>query len=1190
MRALRYPKPAILAEIPKDRHTVIEASAGTGKTFTLEHLVVDLLLTTDTAISEILVVTFTERATSELRARVRAILLRLLELREEDAAGEEISDERCWILGTKERARLERALRQFDSATISTIHAFCQQILREHAFANQRLFSETNVDGREAFAEAFRETLRRELAVDPRHLPILDRWLAVHGLAELEAFLFDVARQRGSILPRLDYAGADEGRGEAAKGGGAAAAGDAAGERGAAGGGDGAGGDAAADLAAVDSQRISLEALVVQRFLPIVQARLASHKRERGLFDFDDMLSLVRDNLVGEHGDALVGILRGRYDFALIDEFQDTDEVQWEIFRRIFFESGGANRLYLIGDPKQAIYRFRGADVETYLAAKRELLEAGGARVALEQNFRSTGALIDGYNLILDQGAKAPFFTSNAGGTGEGIDYSEPVSCGNPALRLLGPDDEDAAPIHLFEVPLRKSARGRVLIGKEHILPPLGARIAAEIQAITDPKRPSLRFVNGKGVVEPVVHRDIYILCRAGSDGVAIGRSLRAAGVPHAFYKQDGLLQTAEARALHDLLAAVADPDDHSKRLRAWLSPFFELELGDLERVLDLPPSDPLVERLYDWKKEADERRFERLFSRIFDESGLTRRLIFAEGSDRELTNYLHLAELLLEAMGRSCRTLAELVALLHLWIEEEQKPEKEDGNQQRLESDRDAVQIMTMHSSKGLEAKVVFLVGGVGPLRGPQKKDLRVSGYHDKSGRRVTWLGELPKDVERIVNEEEGWEDQRLLYVALTRAKGRLYLPMYRAPDKAESVLTGGYRGLDARLLALSAGAGASEELAGQGQGRGSRAHANGARSGGAGPAAGSELALPAQGTAGWAPGQVSVDRIDLDQVAEEEDARVAKGSWEPALSLFSAVDRSEQAAALRVAHRGYRVTSYTQMKPGGAPRTVHDPERDDFAGEAAGPLVAGSLPAGKIPGGAGTGIFLHELLAKVPPELVLQAPSAEALASIPAVATILRQEAARAGIDASHLPHAASLLHTSLAAKVRLRDGRLLEGIAAAPTLLREMEFLFPIPERSHPRLSEAISSAQGGAPLPIRRGFVKGFVDLLFEHDGLAYFGDWKSDVLPSYSAEGIAERTEQSYRLQAKLYSLALVKMLELRDEAAYEKRFGGFLYLFVRGMQLDGDSNEGIHFERPSWSELLEWELELLGRDDLEGVA
>ena len=165
--------------------------------------------------------------------------------------------------------------------------------------------------------------------------------------------------------------------------------------------------------------------------MPLVAARLEGNKREAGRFDFQDMLTLVAEGLAGEgpRQRALLTTLRARYRHALIDEFQDTDEVQWGIFRKIFFDSPDGHVLTVIGDPKQAIYAFRGADVFTYLGARRAIEAAGGERVFLTENFRSTVPLIGAYNAILDQ--TAPFFRPEGG-----ILYDHPVTCGSPALAL----------------------------------------------------------------------------------------------------------------------------------------------------------------------------------------------------------------------------------------------------------------------------------------------------------------------------------------------------------------------------------------------------------------------------------------------------------------------------------------------------------------------------------------------------------------------------------------------------------------------------------------------------------------------------------------------------------------------------------------------------------------------------------
>ena len=416
MSRYRYPFPAELLAIPRDRSAVIEASAGTGKTFLLEHMVVDRLLRGEARVDEILVVTFTERATAELVQRVRALIARLA-AHQEDTAGEP-----AWILDDAARARLGAAEQGLDGAPISTIHAFCRRVLTEHAFAGGRLLAQQNVDSRTAFAAAFAEVLRTRLATDPELHPYLTAWLERDkgSVEQLETLLFkarelhapwgvtfDPGRLAAAAdaLAAEDPAEMDKTVRAAVKNGSSCKSVQSRlvslravlaryretrdiprllsdvdelvdgsklfayiDER-LAEGRDPRALALRAQLAALAAAAVPLATVVAQRLGPPVARELAARQRAAGRFDFQDMLSLVRDALAGPRGPALIATLRQRYRLAIIDEFQDTDPVQWEIFRKVFHESGGANPLYVIGDPKQSIYGFRGADLATYRTA-----------------------------------------------------------------------------------------------------------------------------------------------------------------------------------------------------------------------------------------------------------------------------------------------------------------------------------------------------------------------------------------------------------------------------------------------------------------------------------------------------------------------------------------------------------------------------------------------------------------------------------------------------------------------------------------------------------------------------------------------------------------------------------------------------------------------------------------------------
>ncbi len=426
---IRYPKPDTLAMLRHDNHAVIEASAGTGKTFLIEHLVVDLLLHTEVTIDQILVVTFTEKATAELKARIRAMLCRLL------AADRELAPEGAphWRLDAAARAKLEQALYAFGTAAILTIHGFCHRVLTEHAFQHQRLFTQSRVAPEATFDKVFTDLLRRKWARDPVLEPWLRQWLRRQTVDDLRQLLYrcntmglplrpiydpkglwqqvlrvqarvgqgegldvvlaDVeavrmhAQTKRAVLKRLvelaDAIGCCDGE---------AALPTLLDEM------DREGLDFVLDRLAVDGletdgpagqflgelqafRRVCLPftAAVAQRFLPMIQEGFRQEKQRQGWFDFDDMLGLVWEGFEGPQGDVLCETLRARYRYALIDEFQDTDAVQWRIFRRLFVEQGSPRFLYVIGDPKQAIYAFRGADVHTYLSWRGCAYLPGGA-------------------------------------------------------------------------------------------------------------------------------------------------------------------------------------------------------------------------------------------------------------------------------------------------------------------------------------------------------------------------------------------------------------------------------------------------------------------------------------------------------------------------------------------------------------------------------------------------------------------------------------------------------------------------------------------------------------------------------------------------------------------------------------------------------------------------------------------
>ncbi|HXX70475.1 MAG TPA: UvrD-helicase domain-containing protein, partial [Polyangiaceae bacterium] len=728
MSARRIPRPTVLRDVPLDRHGVIDASAGTGKTYTLEHLVVELLLEVDVTIDQLLILTFTDKATHELRMRVRAKLEEFDAWRAVPAVEAARPVEDDWVLDPTGQARLARAMRAFDGATITTIHAFCERVLRENAFASGRLFDERPIDGRDAFARAVRETLRRE-AADSNSAPWLEAALrSGWSVPDMDGLLWECAQAHGALRPeldvdalvsgiqrlpvdeirRIDWAAELKGYVHASRARSlqerlrtlASIVERARHTR------DVADYVAEADRAKVrllidqlgstsipsgTASRVCAAALalarstptfcaaLVQVLLPAVERASKRNKRGAGRYDFDDMLSLVDDALHGSTGRALAREMRRRWRYVLIDEFQDTDETQWSIFRRAFVERGPSDppgAVFLVGDPKQSIYRFRGADVQTYVRARDEVLASGGRLVALRENYRATASLVAATNTLFDPAAADPLFS--AAGT------YRPVTCGRPERVLVDGDGNLLSPVHVL--------RFRGELSQEA----LGAAIAHETRIATDPARPWK--LGGR----PLQLHDVFVLTRSAREGKAIGAALREAKVPYAFFKEDGLFQTDQARDLRILLAAVDDPDDRARRIGAWLTPFFGLNLAMLEQARDLPIGHPFVDRLRAWNALAQERSFDQLFDSIVHDSGMLRREIFFGEGQRALTNTLHIVDVLLERSRDRYATLHDLNSELGGLIAQTRSPSTLEGNVQRLCGDRSAVQIMTIHKAKG--------------------------------------------------------------------------------------------------------------------------------------------------------------------------------------------------------------------------------------------------------------------------------------------------------------------------------------------------------------------------------------------------------------------------------------------------------------------------------------------------------
>jgi exodeoxyribonuclease V beta subunit len=1203
-QVLRYLRPAELSGLGR-RNAVVESSAGTGKTFLLEHLFVDLILSHGIPCDEILVVTFTEKATAELVLRLRGLLERLAHLRADDPmalAARDADPGSVWTIDEPARARLAQSLLGFDRASISTIHGFCQRILQDHAFVQARFFDEEVVAKEAAFGGAFRDVLRTH-ATDDELGSALSAWLASgRTVAALEQLVracdheqsaplfprFDAERLRLALASWQRVSDSSELRRclKQARVHGSTINGilrrtERISELVATTSGEGipllVGFDrfraergtkdtfsyllTSLPVVAVASEGclatlaeavrmlatavVPLEALIAARMLPLVREQAASHKRRAGWFEFSDMLALVAKALAdpGPAGRALMDALRRQYRHALIDEFQDTDEIQWSIFRRIFTGGPTTHALTVIGDPKQAIYGFRGADVHAYLDARHALVEQGAARVVLDRNFRSTKDMVAATNLIFDE--RAEFFRS-----GSGIRYDDPVRCGRADLAL----DQDAThggkPVVVLDV-----RSDETKLKSTDAAAAVRAAIVDEIGSLLRAENP-LRL-RSAGEERKIFARNIFVLTFTNAESRAIGMALREAGIAHAFYKLGNLFESAEAEEILTLLRAIAEPDRRGLRAQAFLTRFFDMDVTAAAAALELGTEAPASRLLFRFASLARSGDIPELFTAILDESGVVRRELFAQNDERTITNVTHVLEILQGHWARKRASLPELVDLLAAYISGSETLAAQEGDLQRLETDKDAVQILTVHKAKGLEADVVFLYGGITDVR---RNIVHVVHEH---GERTLHVGRLDENRRRLVEQELADEHARLLYVALTRARFRMVLPHYPAAVPVR----GPYRQANRRLDALRDDEGARELFA---------------KHDVAAPLPKNTTATISASAAGTPP--------ELPAANEPEDI-----------------------AAIRAARSGFMVTSYSAIKRARSvvfPHARPDEERHEALDEALDEALHEALDEGLhvridnteradaataterpvLPGGAETGIFLHDLLAtavldELSPELGpwLARPSVERWLDK------IRRRNARPEVD---VEPAARLVHRAYTSPVALGNITM-PNLASADTVLREMEFLFPIPEAAHPLLSQPLAPS---ACWTIGRGAVRGFIDFLFEHEGRVVVCDWKSDDLVDFSPGALAEHCREHYAVQARLYILATLRLSRITGAENYAKRFGGMLFCFLRGLPDPPSpkgglpaSELGMHFFKPAWSEILDWERGLQSPGFWEGV-
>ena len=1047
--------------------TIIEASAGTGKTFTIAAVVTRLVAEEGVPLERILVVTFTRAATAELKDRVRRRMVISLQALRGDRADRTTDDHmRVLLQSSRERrvrraGRLDEALTHFDRAQIFTIHGFAARLLQKLGFRS-RLPSDLepcDID----------ELVVRQAASD-----LVVRRFSGPGPAGVDGIVSqdDVAGIGKAVIATPDVR-------------------------------------IVPDPSAVEGVP-RLRSEIAREMKSLLSRRL----RARGKVTFDDTLVEARDALTEPRiGAGARELLQRRYSIALVDEAQDTDPIQWQILRAVFEGS----RLVVIGDPKQSIYAFRGADIESYLSAA----ERAATHRTLGTNWRSDGPLVAALDTMLAGTTFGDERISHHPVQPAEHNRERRISVAGAPLEIRRFSDD---------FPLRRQQyKPFFYVGDAR------RAVAADLASETVRLLTSGVRIDDGASPRPIGAGDIAVLCRTGRQVQTVREELMARAIPSVVARTGSVFATDAAEQWRRFLLAVERPTRPGYLRLAASTPLVgrtPRQVSDLREDAILS----LQQHFTRWQALLHDYGVPAMFADIDRTTGMTARVLARPDGERELTDLNHIAEEMHSAWrgGR----IGSLVVWIEAAMDEadrnaENNVEDAESRQRRLDTDAAAVQVLTIHAAKGLEYPVVMapFLWDIPrpPVRIPVFHELEPARPGEPRARLIDVGGATSDDFEahqEAAMAEESAEESRLLYVALTRARHRLVVwwmenTMYSARTEFHRILT---RGADPDVAMRS-------------------------------------LIERSGGTIS-------------QTILSEAQPSVPYGGGE------GVTETLERAVLDRPLDYGWRRVSFSSLSPDrpldGEADTADEPDRVDEADDGTEPAVTGgSLPMGELPRGARFGSLVHGVLQDIP----FDAPDLPAMIRTE-LARLTRHSSWNFDTD-TFVGGVMAALETPLGPREgapTLRDldpRRILKEMefelplrtSASTTSLRDIAGL--VLEHLEPGDPHRPYFSRLRALEPFRfRGFLAGAIDLatvLPGPDGDRYVVmDFKSNTLPTLG--DVADTTDYgpgplvdamhhgNYVLQALLYEVALHRYLQWRldgyDPAVH---LGGSMYLFVRGM-------------------------------------
>jgi len=1160
---------------------LIEASAGTGKTYTIANLYLRHMLEGRNP-AEILVVTFTNAATEELRGRIRARIYDALQLldKPELAADEFLSLllEQWQDLDSEmqqiQHKRLQLALRCMDEAAIFTIHGFCQRALTDHALSSGQPFDATLLnDDTALWEEALKDWWRKQsytLAGEDWHLfhsclvdlptllksqmnfrtghqpailPVVDEdlnslyqsWRQLDdALQQLSVAwqsqkhdVFEILQDSKVLMRRKElpyhkdnlsgyfnqwdaYFSSDqrlvipESLRYLCSGTLVAKSTDK--KRGT---------DPRLEtdfflqaqqvFDRIDPVKARFKVRALVEANSFAQQRVRTIKQQKRSIAYQDQLSLLLEALQGKDGAVLGQQLRERFPVAMIDEFQDTDAVQYGIFKQLYFTHEDIS-LTMIGDPKQAIYSFRGGDIFTYIRAKQE---PDVQHFSLLTNWRSEAALVNAVNRIFTH-RPAPFIYQQA------IDYAEVQVAPEKQATPLLIDNSAVAPLTIWQIPQDEQGKNH---SSQQAYALLNRAITDEIARLIEGGEQGNTMLGAKALRSG----DIAILVRTAREGNNLRAVLADKGIRAVTIGKDKVFDSEEASGLYDLLFAINHHTDRGLLRAALASTLLNLDYLQIAEICHDEAS------WQDWSEKIHKlhllwlhKGFIAMFQQLLELLEIGERIAESNFAERRLTNLLHLAELA-QQQSRVSPGFDTLLA----WYRAQMTEQAMDETELRLENDEDLVKIVTIHKSKGLEYPVIF-VPFLWCCRPRPVEPGSILLFHDENHNPVIDLGSEEHTQHGFIAEKERLaEDVRLAYVAITRARAKVYLAWGDVGD-------GKMSGRPPRT--------ALGYLLHPGQSPGDL-----------------DSNLP------WAFNGASDISEDLENLGRASEASIEitplpqpdNGS-KPEAS--PAHDQFEAAAFMRKLAVDWHITSFT-----GLTRNIHQVAHGGSTGISGDAIL-------DFPAGSHVGLLLHSVLEHLDFSDDIQTQCDE----------LLPRFAPRFGLDSIDYQRTLCEWLKILVVSPLNDDGLTLSALSSRQRL-NELSFDFALDSLSIDKLNDLLAhiSAPGLAPVDVEnfRGMITGVIDLVFEYQGKYYLADYKSNYLGANLQDYSPDKLERAmldrrYDLQYLLYSIALHRYLSQRiPDYSYERHFGGVYYLFIRAMRPQQGSLYGVYFDLPDYSDL-----------------